>query len=522
VVHANSSPDEIVTDLCIIGAGPAGITIARELSGSGIQVCLLDSGGRDIIRRTQRQNRGESTGHPLHTLRQARIRAFGGTLRHPRLVEGGWAARPLDPIDFEHRADVPESGWPFGHEHLRPFYARAERACALPRHHVTDTWVAADDSALEPTAFQFSYITFADTFDDLTASPNVRLMPRCRVAEISADAQRRRVERIVAVRDDRSRVVVRPRFVVLAAGGIENARLLLAADGGRGIGNDHDMVGRYFADRLALPVGYVVPPDAASASGATYFARHGNVSGAVRMTDDVQRGRGLLNSLFYLVPRPLAVTTPAVRSLSILRKAATRRPLALGLRDHLSNIVTGPGDIARFVLGSVTSDSRALVLRAQSEQTPNRDSRVTLGSRRDDLGMPQARVTWRFSATDHESIRAATGIVAAELRSRGFGALQRISDSDPAALVEGTNHHHMGATRMHADPRDGVVDADQRVHSMANLYIAGCSVFPTYGASNPTLTIVALSLRLADHLRDVLRQRDDAGAGQGRDSRKHA
>jgi choline dehydrogenase-like flavoprotein len=143
-------------------------------------------------------------------------------------------------------------------------------------------------------------------------------------------------------------------------------------------------------------------------------------------------------------------------------------------------------------------------MRVQAEQAPNPDSRVTLGTRRDRFGLPVARVDWRPAPSDRASIRASQEAVDEALRAAGLGHVEfMLGDEHPPALLEG-NFHHLGTTRMHTDPARGVVDADCRVHGVRNLYVAGSSVFPTYGCSNPTLTVVALALRLADHLKKQL------------------
>lgn len=498
----------IPTDICIVGAGPAGISIASELAGSGVGVHLLESGGPEVERRVQAQSRGESDGYPLHLLHQSRVRAFGGTLRHPRILAGGgWAARPLDAIDFEARAGIPHSGWPFGLERLAPYYERAERLCGLRSIEASADgyrWVGPPvrDSDVETTVFRFSQVDFRDAQPRLAASSNVRLLLHSRVVETTVDPTGRRVETVVAVRADRSRLVIRPRVVVFAAGGIENARLLLTGNGGRGLGNEHDVVGRYFAERLSLQVGHLLSSGAKAVDDAAFFFRRGDTAGVVRVADRVQRDKALLNCAFSLVSRPVAFTRPAVRSLFILRKALIRRPTVDGIPSHVRTVVTGLGAVADYAASDVVRRPHVLTLRAQGEQAPNRDSRVTLGSRTDDLGLPVARVTWRMTDADIGSIRTSVGIVGAALHANGSGLVESALDSGPVPLVEG-NHHHLGATRMHVDPREGVVDADCRVHSLANLYVAGSSVFPTYGLSNPTLTVVALALRLADHLRTV-------------------
>ena len=202
-------------------------------------------------------------------------------------------------------------------------------------------------------------------------------------------------------------------------------------------------------------------------------------------------------------PRPAAVASDAIQSLSTLRKAVERRPLVSGIGWHTGNILKGAPDLARLAASRVVPGERVLALRVQGEQTPNRDSRVTLGTKRDDLGKPVARVTWQPRDHDLQSIQTSARLVDAALRAQGLGHLEWTARVDGTTLIEGL-FHHLGTTRMHRDPRQGVVDADSRIHSVPNLFIAGSSVFPTYGASNPTLTIVALALRVADTLRTAL------------------
>jgi choline dehydrogenase-like flavoprotein len=345
----------------------------------------------------------------------------------------------------------------------------------------------------------------------------VHVLLEARAVEIRVDVTGRHVDSIVAVRGSRELVVVRPRLVVFATGGIENARLLLAGNEGRGVGNEHDLVGRYFAERLSYHAGHIVLSDERSMDQLERFyqPKGSKIGGALRVADKVQHERRLLNVVFYLVPRPAAVLSNAVRSLSTLRKAIERRPLITDIGWHTRNALTGAGDLADLAIGRVVSRPHILAFRAQGEQAPNRESRVTLGSRRDDLGIPVPRVTWRTTSDDHRSIEASARVVDEVLRSRGFGYVEWTARPDSTTVVEG-NHHHLGTTRMHTDPRQGVVNRDCRVHSVDNLFIAGCSVFPTYGASNPTLTIVALALRLADKLGEVLDQRSVRGDERSR------
>jgi choline dehydrogenase-like flavoprotein len=518
VGEAVAHDEEILTDVCIVGAGPAGITIASELDNRGVRVCLLEAGGRDVEQRFQGQSRGESDGYPIHRLHKSRVRAFGGALRHPHFRrDGRWAARPLDSIDFAAREGRPEFGWPFDRKHLDPYYARAALICGIRPFDVatalwseqvsTDGRLIGSSPELAPAIFQYTRPAFHDAWHDLSASSNVRLLLETRAVEIRVDSTGRRVDSIVAVRGSRDPVVIRPRLLVFAAGGIENARLLLTANAGRGLGNEHDLVGRYFAERLWLHAGHVVLSDKTSVDqlGCFHGPEGADIGGGLRVAEKVQRQRQLLNVAFFLVPRTAAVTANAVQSLSTLRKAVDRRPLIADIGWHTGNALIGARDLANLAMSRVVSRPRVLALRAQGEQAPNRESRVTLGSRTDDLGIRVARVTWRMTDDDLRSIEASARVVDAVLRSQGVGHVEWTARLDGTTLVEGL-YHHLGTTRMHADPRQGVVDPDCRVHSVDNLFVAGSSVFPTYGASNPTLTIVALALRLADKLREVLNQ----------------
>ncbi len=514
---------QVEADVCIVGAGPAGISIARELAGSDAQVLLLESGGRDVERRAQRLNRGQSGGYPIHHLHQSRVRAFAGTSRHwfwPG--ENRWAARPLDPIDFEVRPGIRHSGWPFDRAHLDPYYVQATEVCGLRPFdyavgHRGDQELAPlplPPGDVETTLFQHGTEDFDRYYHEFVRAPNVRLMLHASVVELATDDDPDQVDRVELRRDDGSRCSARARFVVLAAGGIENPRLLLLSHRvhRNGLGNAHDVVGRFFAERLSARAGYILPAAPGLVGRAGMYDYHQMASGdlaqgALRVCDDVQRQRQLLNCAFFPLPRNRSMTTEAVRSVATMAKARGRRPLPPGLRAHLRSVATGLGDLgayARDRLRAPEDARRVLALRIQGEQAPDPESRVTLGTRRDRFGLPVARVSWRPAASDRASIRASQEIIDGALRSAGLGHIElMMGDEHPPTFFEG-NFHHLGATRMHTDPTVGVVDADCRVHGVRNLYIAGSSVFPTYGCSNPTLTVVALALRLADHLKKRL------------------
>lgn len=518
-----ANDQQVEVDVCIVGAGPAGISIARELSGNGVQVWLLESGGKDAEPRAQQLNRGQSVGYPIHRPHQSRVRAFGGTSTHWfRPGDDSWAARPLDPIDFEVRPGIRYSGWPFDRAHLDPYYLQAQDVCQLgPFDYSPTRWAEEGQAPLplppdgvETTLFQHGVADFSSYYQELVRAPDVTLVLHASVVELATNSDPGLVDSIEVRRDDGTRCSVRARLVVLAAGGIENPRLLLLSRRvhRNGLGNDHDLVGRFFAERMSARTGYIGGASPELIGRASLYPVHEaapgvRVQGALRVLDAVQRERQLLNCAFFLLVRDQSMMVEAVRSAATLAKARKRRPLPEGIAGHLRNIAAGVGDIGAFARDRVRrtdSDRKVLVLRAQGEQAPNPDSRVTLGSRLDRFGLPVAQIDWRPVASDRASIRESQKAIDEALRGAALGHVKfMLGDEHPPALLEG-NFHHLGATRMHSDPTSGVVDADSRVHGVRNLYVTGSSVFPTYGCSNPTLTIVALALRLADHLKKQL------------------
>jgi choline dehydrogenase-like flavoprotein len=523
-VRELANDQEVNVDVCIVGAGPAGISIARELVGSGARVWLLESGGRNAERRAQRLSRGQSIGHPIHQPHLARVRAFGGTSRHWfRPGDETWAARPLDPIDFETRPGIRYSGWPFDRSRLDPYYIQAQELCRLgPYDYDPGHWADPErtpplpllSDAVETTLFQHGTDDFDGYYEELVRAPNVTLLLKASVVDLATDGDPGWVDRVEVRRKDDSRCYVRAKLVVLAAGGIENPRLLLLSRRVHcnGLGNGHDLVGRFFAERMSARTGYIGAASPELVSRARLYRVHEAapgmcVQGALRVRDDVQRERQLLNYAFFLLDHVPSMTAEAVRSVATLDKARRRRPLPAGIAGHLRNVATGLGDLgvfARDQLRRPDDARRILVLRAQGEQAPNPASRVLLGTRRDQFGLPVAQIDWRPTASDRDSIRATQETIDEAVRAAGLGRIElMLGEEHPPALMEG-NFHHLGTTRMHVNPAMGVVDADCRVHGVRNLYVAGSSVFPTYGSSNPTLTVVALALRLADHLKKQL------------------
>ena len=485
IVDAREVPNDSVIDcdVCIVGAGAAGITIAREFLGRSVQVVLLESGWLTPDAATQSLYAGEVTGRRYYELDAARSRYFGGTTN----VWTG-ECRPLDAQDFERRDWVPDSGWPFGLHELLPFYRDAQSVCQLgPYGYTADDWrghgvspMAMEGGRFESYAFQYSPPTrFGEAYrDELRQAPNVVTYLGANAVDLETPAPPQRVSAVKVACLTGTTFRVAARAFVLATGGIENARLLLLANRVQpaGLGNDHDLVGRYFMEHLSL--------DAAAA---------------------IQSRRGAISD-FYTSGHP--VDGRRLRGILGLTPELRRRERLTNYCAVINEPSSGPLRRLRDAIADVRGKPapRTYFVKNVMEQAPNPDSRVTLGEDRDRLGCRRTVLRWRLSSVDKFTAHRAHAILGEELSRSGLGHMTSWmgKEFDPWPTALRGARHHMGTTRMHADPRRGVVDADCRVHGVANLYVAGSSVFPTCGAANPTLTIVALALRLARHLENRL------------------
>lgn len=489
------------TDLAIIGAGAAGITLARALADAPFRICLIESGGLEPEDAAQALAEGENVGVPYGPLEGTRLRQFGGTTNH----WGGWC-RPLDALDFAARDWMPLSGWPIGRADLDPYYPAASAVCEAGPFAYDDVegWEAKlglsgfrpSGGEMERRVIQFSPPTrFGERYrTDVETAPNLLTLLHATVVDITASANGAEVGALALATLDGKRHRLKARCYVLATGGIENARMLLLSNGIQpmGLGNGSYMVGSCFMEHPHVySMGNLLAPDAGALSPLTLdeqeLASQGLRSNFMP-AEAFQRGQKLFNATFTIGISATFATSEEID--------ADEHPLSAPLLDLLRD-GTAPTPDAPFGF--------RIGIGGAGEQSPNRASRVTLAEEKDALGLPKTRLDWQLTADDKASLLRNLRALGAEFAAAGLGRLHvalPAGDGWPADLTGG--NHHMGTTRMSADPQDGVVDATCRVHGIANLYVAGSSVFATCGAANPTLTIVALALRLADHLRKRL------------------
>jgi len=569
-VDARRIPENqtLETDICIIGAGAAGITLAHEFAGQAVRVSVLESGGLEYDTDSHDLNIGQNIGRPYFPLEVARLRYFGGTTNH-----WGGICRPFNDIDFEARPWVPHSGWPFRKAELQPYYERARVVCNVPSAQWSaDYWVRRDQFAalrfagnrLETRVAQVvpsAERRFALNYrKELEQAANLTIYLHANLTDLEANEASRVVTEANVACLAGNRFKVKAKQFILAASGIENPRLLLLSNRRHpaGLGNQHDQVGRYFMEHPRLVTGILLPTNPRTSLGlyAEHRTQGGMIGGYVALSEETLRREQILDVQMDLGPvyDPAylacvdAVESEDVASLKTLLRAFRSRETPDDFLRHLSNVVNDlttsldhtvtatpvplpkpevisqvwqadPAERTSFLCGLFGDIASAaytemfatlpldhIEVTTRIEQTPNPDSRVTLGPERDRLGLNRVRLNWQLTSLDKRSMIRALEILGAEAGRAGIGRVQiTLSEDDawPETLRGGW--HLMGTTRMSDDPRQGVVDRNCQVHGISNLFVAGSSVFPTAGSATPTLTLVSLAIRLADYLKGRMR-----------------
>jgi choline dehydrogenase-like flavoprotein len=512
-------------DVVVIGGGVAGITLACELAETRLSVVVAESGGFEFEAETQALYEGAIVGVPYWPLDVTRLRYFGGSSNH-------WMNRcsRLMPHDLAARPWIPHSGWPFAWSELAPFYRRAHPYASLgpanydPDHATLHGEVRAGRrlDGIEDVVFHDvrNPTRFGEVYRaKLERAANIRVLLHANVTALRAAHDARRIERVEARTLEGRRVELRGRLYVLACGGLENPRLLLASNdvAPNGLGNGHDLVGRFFMDHPETRTAMGVTLDSTAWIEAYRYwpNQPGEVARSLMVSPEKQQEFGLGNISFKLIVTDEGAATGR-QALRHLLKRLRGKEVDGSLSGDLGLAITDIDDTLAGIYGYVRNGfhnppaaaGQSFALIAEAELAPDPDNRVTLTNERDALGMPRIALKLRPSPLDLATLKRGTELTAAEL-TRGGLARVRFPDwmaNDDPGWGENVlwGHHHMGTTRMSADPKRGVVDPHCQVHGMENLYVAGSSVFATSGAVNPTLTIIALTLRLADHLKGAL------------------
>ena len=528
-------PRSIHTDLCIVGSGPAGASIAKEFAGLSIRVLVVEGGGAEPALVNQALYDVENVGIARTTPQElVRNRILGGSSHT-------WAGRcvSFNDIDFECRTWVPNSGWPISSMDVLPFLKRAGEYLGLgPNVYSDNLWqklgIAPPQPLIDPIRLRSQFWQFSrdgrnarepTRFSRTITSiekPNVKVLTYANVTHVNTSTAGTRVESLEIRTLEGKRFEVKAKIVVLACGGIENARLLLASNRIvlNGVGNAHDLVGRFLMDHPRCTLGWFHPKRSAAIQDRFGHyslddenGRHVYLHG-LALSPAIQRKEQLLNCAAFLEEIPsaddpwmamtllLRTAKPEVETLEWRRARPASNEIITMIR-HLPSLLN---NAYRRVVKRRTPIIRAqeLVLACLVEQAPDASSRVTLAERKDALGMPISRIDWRIGELEWRSVMRLNELIGLELRRIGLPEHShnvRLSEEIDWRSNFIDRAHPAGTTRMADSPKQGVVDRNCQVHGVAGLYIAGSSVFPTVGHGNPTLMIVALAIRLADWLK---------------------
>ncbi len=531
-------------DVCIVGSGPAGYAVATALRGYGLDVVVLESGGLNSV-----------TGPHNLSMLGADSSEFAGHFHPSRRQVGGNASAwyiqagkghrwirlaALTEADLAGAAGGDTEGWPLAYDEYRQWVERAGELFDLPQGCVLAPPPNGFDGEFPAPGQETRLYRFGDA-DRLLAnmlelyekSPEIRLISRAYATEILPSETGDDIRAVVFATEPGRSHQVRAKTYVLAGGGIAIPQLMLASRSVQpeGVGNQNDTVGRWLMDHPLIAGGDVYPSDPALFRSAAIYDLHENdgapYMGFLTATQDVQTKTGQIavSSLFFAREAGWKVKIENKRhkqgvaaALTIL--AAIREKRIPPLSAFFNVLIGFDGVIVRLLerydrnapasltRGGWSRDTKRKFDRFEVlqivEQRPRRENRITLSAERDAFGVPKAKLDWHWNDEDALAVMRAQDALAAEFEASGCGRYHVQRDHGKPVVYSASARHFMGTTRMSNDPKNGVVDANCRVHGLANLFIVSSSVFPTGGYANPTLSITALGLRLGEHLLQLL------------------
>lgn len=506
---------DLQAEVCIVGAGAAGITLARYLAQFNIDVLLLESGGLEMEGPTQALYQIEKHGIHYYDMAACRLRYFGGTTNH----WAGYCQMPA-PHTYAGRPDLGMPAWPITASEVDPYIRRAASDLGLRMEGFSAAYQARS-AGIDPAELPDHRSTELQTQvyqltskprqgpiwkDHLARQPRLRVVLHANVTRINLNTTGQHVESLTVRALGKSPFAVRAKRYVLAAHAVENARLLLDSDDviPGGIGNQHGHVGRYFMEHPKMISGRFIP-----SSRFLSIYNGGNIHQVMRnvnlgLNPATTRREGILDYYCRFLPvADFERTQEAARQL----KEAFWKPADLKALQALGRIVGDIPSTYRYLKSKREGPPQVAPvynLDHRIEQAPNPDSRITLSAERDALGCRKAILNWAFTELDFKTYAVGQSILVKELTRLELGKViaPPLTPESIKSLVKG-NNHHIGTARMSAAPRDGVVDTNLKVHGIDNLYVSGSAVFPTGGHTVPTMIIVSFAIRLAEHLQSL-------------------
>ena len=484
----------VETDICIIGAGAVGISMALEFIGTNTSVSILESGGFEFDTKTQSLYQGRHIGVQTYPLETNRLRYFGGTTNH-------WAGhcRPFDEFDFSVRDWIPYSGWPVTLDEMKPYFARSQPIMGLGDYDYDSIEEYAKKLNLKTLPLDNKRLTtvmkhqspptrFGKAYkNQIEKSKNVTVYLHSNVLELNSNESASQVTDIDVAVIDGPKYKVKARYFVLASGGLENPRLMLLSNStsANGLGNDNGLVGRFYTDHLLIRPAMDISLSHTNINFKLYTSLHkingGKIFAILTPPAELTRKEKMTRFRFHLFPYAPRYNAAVGGVFSELDESANVTPLSL-------------------------EKGTSIQLHMAMEPIPNPDALVRLSNDIDLFGQRKLEVNWLVSEQELANARRAIQIGALEFGRMGLGrASSPLLERPNEWPAHGTSgKHHCGTTRMASNPQQGVIDKNAKVFGIDNLFVTGSSIFPTIGHTNPTLNLIAFSLKLADHLKERL------------------
>lgn len=525
MMNGDDIKNELSCQVCIVGGGAAGITLAHDLSKKGADIILIESGGKTYDQATQDLYKANHFDKPFPNPAFSRLRFLGGSSNH-------WQnnTSPLSRLDFEKRDGIENSGWPITFDEVNKYYPRAQGYCGVSddgydalewssklkkmavtqQSNVIESRIA--KSPILPTRFYNSYGS------DIEEAENVRILTYTNIVDLDFDVHGSVINRIRCQTLQNNHVDVNAEIFVLCCGGLENARLMLLFNEKykNKLGNSGDNVGRYLMEHPTPRAAHALFENDIDLSFYQASAVDTRlITGFFSLNDATVQEHETINLRMPLIERSNYYLSDGISSMHTLQSSLDKGNLPDDTMKHLWNVISDLDMVAEGIarkryqskIFDHASQTGGYEIIMMMEQTPNKDNRITLSDKKDKLGTPKINIDYKVLESDKMKVWKSLGLFADEVGRLDIGRVrllrervERLWDSQL-----GFSQHHMGTTRMATNEKEGVVDSDCLVFGTNNFYIAGSSIFCTGGSVPPTLTIVALALRLSDHIKGKLK-----------------
>lgn len=513
------------TDVCILGGGVAGIVLANELEGNDTKVIMLDSGNESYHLETQELYKAQSVPEHFPAPFYSRLRFLGGSSNH-------WenSTERLDPIDFEKRDWINDSGWPIKYGDVLEYYPAAEQYCGVGKDgYQLDFWQnklrfkdSFSGSELFHTALakspQIPTRFFKKFGSRLVKSKNINIFKNANITDLVFNHE---LQKVISVKFSSLNKIphqVNAKIFIMCFGGLENARMLLHFNekNANKLGNEFDNVGRYFMEHPTIRAAHFFPfkentidkvyegiPD----TSMQILARG-------KLNKSAQIKNKTINIRLFFNKQTKLQLSEGISSAHILADSMNKSETPDNFGSHLVNVLKDADLIAEQYLRSKFNSSFSedadsfggYQIISMIEQTPSRNNRIYLGTETDQLNIKKLKIDWKVSSNDKENAWKTLRLFAQDPWLQSIGRVRLLEDEKYRIWGSqlGFGQHHMGTTKMSNIAQNGVVDPSLKVFGTSNFYISGSSVFPTGGHVPPTLTIVALTIKLADELKKIL------------------